>query len=106
MCAGLCVALSCRDMGLMEEAEDLLSDICKFYSEDQWAELNTNAYSLLADCQMKLKMEDKSVGTGSSLELAPPRVSCRPLPVCPVVSPCVSCRSLPVCPVGPSLCVL
>ena len=48
-----------RDLGLMVEAEELLSDICKFYSEDQWSELSTKAYSLLADCQMKLKLEDK-----------------------------------------------
>ena len=50
---------SLRDLGLVDEAEDLLSDICKFYSEDQWMQLSTKAYSLLADCQMRLKMEDK-----------------------------------------------
>lgn len=48
-----------RDLGLTLEAEELLSDICKFYSEDQWMELSTKAYSLLADCQMKLKLEEK-----------------------------------------------
>ena len=53
-----------RDLGLMVEAEELLSDICKFYSEDQWMELSTKAYSLLADCQMKLRLEEKSVVVG------------------------------------------
>lgn len=43
----------------MVEAEELLSDICKFYSEDHWSELSMKAYSLLANCQMKLRMEDK-----------------------------------------------
>jgi len=54
----VCMCVS-RDLGLMVEAEELLSDICKFYSEDQWLELSTKAYSLLADCQMKLKLEEK-----------------------------------------------
>ena len=55
----VCVCVYARDLGLMVEAEELLSDICKFYSEDQWLELSTKAYSLLADCQMKLKLEEK-----------------------------------------------
>lgn len=55
-----CSILLCyRDLGLVLEAEELLSDICKFYSEDQWTELSSKAYSLLADCQMKLRLEDK-----------------------------------------------
>ncbi len=43
----------------MNEAEELLSDICRFYSEDKWTQLSTKAYSLLADCQRKLSLEDK-----------------------------------------------
>ena len=55
----LSLSLSLRDLGLVHEAEELLSDICKFYQEDQWIQLSTKAYSLLADCQMKLNLEDK-----------------------------------------------
>ena len=47
------------DLGMMPEAEDLLSDICRFYSEDQWLELSAPSYALLADCQKKLEMEDQ-----------------------------------------------
>ncbi len=56
---GTTIAQFHRALGLVEEAEQLLSDICKFYSEDQWTQLSTNAFSLLADCQLKLRMEDK-----------------------------------------------
>ena len=59
LCISVKHSISFRDLGLVNEAEDLLSDICKFYSEDQWMQLSTKAYSLLADCQMRLKMEDK-----------------------------------------------
>lgn len=45
----------------MNEAEELLSDICKCYSEDQWTQLSTRAYSLLADCQRNLNLEEKWV---------------------------------------------
>lgn len=50
---------SCRDLGLWVEAEQLLSDVCNYYSEDQWSHLFIKAYSLLAECQNQLKMEDK-----------------------------------------------
>ena len=56
---GAMIAQFHKDLGLITEAEELLSDICKFYSEDQWIQLSTKAYSLLADCQMKLRLEDK-----------------------------------------------
>ena len=56
---GAMIAQFHKDLGLVTEAEELLSDICKFYSEDQWIQLSTKAYSLLADCQMKLRLEDK-----------------------------------------------
>ena len=56
---GAMIAQFHKDLGLITEAEELLSDICKFYSEDHWVQLSTKAYSLLADCQMKLRMEDK-----------------------------------------------
>ncbi len=56
---GTTIAQFHRELGLVVEAEELLSDICKFYSEDQWTQLSTNAFALLADCQLKLKMEDK-----------------------------------------------
>ncbi len=52
-------APSSRDLGLVDEAEELLSDICKCYSEDQWTQLSTRAYSLLADCQRNLNLEEK-----------------------------------------------
>ena len=48
-----------RDLGLWVEAEQLLSDVCSYYSEDQWSHLFVKAYSLLAECQNKLQMEDK-----------------------------------------------
>ena len=48
-----------RDLGLWVEAEQLLSDVCSYYSEDQWSHLFIKAYSLLAECQNKLQMEDK-----------------------------------------------
>ena len=48
-----------RDLGMLPEAEDLLSDICRFYSEDQWLELSAPSYALLADCQRSLHMEDQ-----------------------------------------------
>jgi hypothetical protein len=56
---GAMIAQFHKDLGLVTEAEELLSDICKFYSDDQWIQLSTKAYSLLADCQMKLRLEDK-----------------------------------------------
>ena len=56
---GTTIAQFHRELGLVVEAEELLSDICKCYSEDQWTQLSTNAFALLADCQHKLKMEDK-----------------------------------------------
>lgn len=43
----------------MPEAEELLSDICRFYSEDKWLELSAPSYALLADCQRKLELEDQ-----------------------------------------------
>ena len=49
----------CRDLGMLPEAEDLLSDICRFYSEDQWLELSAPSYALLADCQRQLELEDQ-----------------------------------------------
>lgn len=63
-----CTLSVCRDLGLVQEAEELLSDICGFYSEDRWAQLSTKAYSLLADCQYKLKMEDKYLYTQPQVE--------------------------------------
>ena len=44
---------------MMPEAEELLSDICRFYSEDQWLELSAPSYALLADCQRNLHLEDQ-----------------------------------------------
>ena len=44
---------------MLPEAEDLLSDICRFYSEDQWLELSAPSYALLADCQRQLELEDQ-----------------------------------------------
>ena len=49
----------CSDLGMMPEAEELLSDICRFYSEDQWLELSAPSYALLADCQKSLELEDQ-----------------------------------------------
>ena len=46
-----------RDLGMMPEAEELLSDICRFYSEDQWLELSAPSYALLADCHRNLPLE-------------------------------------------------
>ena len=47
------------DLGMMPEAEELLSDICRFYSEDKWLELSAPSYALLADCQRSLELEDQ-----------------------------------------------
>ena len=44
---------------MMPEAEELLSDICRFYAEDQWLELSAPSYALLADCQRNLHLEDQ-----------------------------------------------
>ena len=55
-----------RDSGDVNKAEELLSDICRFYSEDQWTQLSTKAYSLLADCQLKLRLDDKYPPTTAS----------------------------------------
>ena len=49
----------CRDLGMLPEAEELLSDICRFYSEDQWLELSAPSYALLAECQKSLELEDQ-----------------------------------------------
>ena len=65
------------DLGMLPEAEELLSDICRFYSEDQWLELSAPSYALLADCQKKLEMEDQypaPVGHVSWLVMYPLRV--------------------------------
>lgn len=61
-----------RDLGLVIEAEQLLCDICSFYTEDKWFQLSTKAYSLLADCQKKLGYEDKHVNTILLLASFPP----------------------------------
>ena len=44
---------------MLPEAEELLSDICRFYSEDQWLELSAPSYALLAECQKSLELEDQ-----------------------------------------------
>ena len=48
---------------MLPEAEDLLSDICRFYSEDQWLELSAPSYALLAECQRSLELEDQYPST-------------------------------------------
>ncbi|XP_064397109.1 trafficking protein particle complex subunit 10-like [Halichondria panicea] len=69
---GTTIAQFQKELGLVNEAEELLSDICKFYSEDQWTQLSTNAFALSAGCQLKLKMEDKYVNTMLLLVSLPP----------------------------------
>ncbi len=66
---GTTIAQFQKELGLVNEAEELLSDICKFYSEDQWTQLSTNAFALLAGCQLKLKMEDKYPHTGGEIAM-------------------------------------
>ena len=43
----------------MEEAEQLLSDMCSLYSPEKWTIFSAKAISLLAECQKTLHLDPK-----------------------------------------------
>jgi len=43
----------------MEEAEQLLSDMCSLYSPEKWTIFSAKAVSLLAECQKTLHLDPK-----------------------------------------------
>ena len=55
----LLMCIHFRELGLIEEAEHLLSDMCSLYSPENWTIFTANAISLLAECQKTLHLDVK-----------------------------------------------
>ena len=53
----LCVVV--RELGLINEAERLLNDMCSLYCPEKWTMFSANAVSLLAECQKSLNLDYK-----------------------------------------------
>ena len=48
-----------RELGLINEAEQLLNDTCSLYCPEKWTMFSANAVSMLAECQKSLNLDSK-----------------------------------------------